>query len=144
LADWDGDGACDIIWTDPDDNNTVALWRNRIKETGDFNWDYQENPAPDLYCNERRGLGFFDRPVHLADVSGKSENLSRNWQALMIGILKEMGNRISFASRKTVERGDGYMIMIVPGNISTNSSTRSKKTELIYTGWMSMAMVELI
>ncbi|KAL4898828.1 hypothetical protein BDW74DRAFT_184352 [Aspergillus multicolor] len=37
LADWDGDGACDIIWTDPDNTNKPHLFRNRIKETGDFN-----------------------------------------------------------------------------------------------------------
>ncbi|CAG7955405.1 unnamed protein product [Penicillium salamii] len=73
LADWDGDGACDIIWTDPDNDNRVKLWRNRIKETGDFNWEYDSNPAPDLHCSEKRGLGLFDRPVHFADVSGNGK-----------------------------------------------------------------------
>lgn len=73
LVDWDGDGACDIIWTDPSNENRPRLWRNRIKDTGDFNWEYDADPAPDVYCPERKGLGFFDRPVHLADVSGSGK-----------------------------------------------------------------------
>ncbi|CAG8097452.1 unnamed protein product [Penicillium olsonii] len=73
LADWDGDGACDIIWTDPDNENRPKLWRNRIKETGNFDWEYVSNPAPDLHCSEKRGLGLFDRPVHFADISGNGK-----------------------------------------------------------------------
>jgi hypothetical protein len=73
LIDWDGDGACDIVWTDPLANNRPRLWRNRIKETGNFNWEYHENPAPALHCPERRGVGFFDRPVHFADISGNGK-----------------------------------------------------------------------
>ncbi|KAL4902118.1 hypothetical protein BDW74DRAFT_187076 [Aspergillus multicolor] len=70
LADWDGDGACDIIWTDPDNANKLHLFRNRIKETGDFNWEYNANPAPALSCPEKRGVGFFDHPVQIADITG--------------------------------------------------------------------------
>ena len=70
LVDWDGDGACDIVWTDPENKNRVSLWINRIKDTGEFNWEYHANPAPDLYCPEKRGIGQFDNPVHMADVSG--------------------------------------------------------------------------
>ncbi|KAK9590735.1 hypothetical protein V6Z92_003825 [Aspergillus fumigatus] len=73
LADWDGDGACDIIWTDPDNQNKVQVWRNMIKETGQFNWEYHSSAATQLYCPEHRGLGFFDRPVHFADVSGNGK-----------------------------------------------------------------------
>jgi hypothetical protein len=72
LADWDGDGACDIIWTDPDNTNRVRVWRNRILENDhqDFDWEYLADPAPELYCPETRGLGFFDHPVQFADISG--------------------------------------------------------------------------
>ncbi|KAL3463731.1 SGNH hydrolase-type esterase domain-containing protein [Aspergillus heterothallicus] len=73
LADWDGDGACDIIWTNPDDQNKVQVWRNKIKDTGSFDWEYNINAANELYCPEHRGLGFFDRPVHFADVSGNGK-----------------------------------------------------------------------
>ncbi|KAG2421959.1 hypothetical protein HFD88_005935 [Aspergillus terreus] len=73
LADWDGDGACDIIWTDPDNLNRAQVWRNKIKDTGSFDWDYNINAADELYCPEHRGLGFFDRPVHFADVSGNGK-----------------------------------------------------------------------
>ncbi|KAL2782461.1 hypothetical protein BJX66DRAFT_345814 [Aspergillus keveii] len=77
LADWDGDGVCDIIWTDPSNQNRVQLWRNRYKQDGQFNWEHDPNPAPQLYCPETRGLGFFDRPVHFADISG-----NRGWEYL--------------------------------------------------------------
>ncbi|KAL2819388.1 hypothetical protein BJX63DRAFT_428611 [Aspergillus granulosus] len=68
LADWDGDGVCDIIWTDPDNANRMHVWRNRIKETGSYNWEYHFDGTPS--CNEKRGIGFFDRPVHMADITG--------------------------------------------------------------------------
>ncbi|GIK05073.1 hypothetical protein Aspvir_009172 [Aspergillus viridinutans] len=73
LADWDGDGACDIIWVDPDNQNRVQLWRNTYKETGTWNWDNNANPAPDLYCPEKRGIGIFDLPVQFADISGNGK-----------------------------------------------------------------------
>ncbi|KAJ5797259.1 uncharacterized protein N7518_005799 [Penicillium psychrosexuale] len=73
LVDWDGDGVYDIIWTDPKNNNKPYLWRNNIKKTGDFNWKYDANPAPDLKCLEKGGVGFFDRPVYLADITGSME-----------------------------------------------------------------------
>ncbi|THC94729.1 hypothetical protein EYZ11_005768 [Aspergillus tanneri] len=74
LMDWDGDGACDIVWTDPDNDNRVHLWRNRIKETGSFDWEYQANPAPDLYCPEQRGQGIFDTSVRFADITGNGRD----------------------------------------------------------------------
>ncbi|KAH8785916.1 hypothetical protein F5883DRAFT_708664 [Diaporthe sp. PMI_573] len=69
LADWDGDGACDIIYTNPD-GGAVEVWLNRIKTTGDFNWEYIGNPAPMLSCDQRRGLGINDLAVRFADLSG--------------------------------------------------------------------------
>jgi len=60
LADWDGDGACDIIWTDPDNNNHVSVWLNGYKSSGSWNWVYLANPAPELSCNQKRGLGIYD------------------------------------------------------------------------------------
>jgi hypothetical protein len=73
LADWDGDGLCDIIWTDPNNNNSIRLWRNRYREVGEFEWEYHATPAPELYCPEERGIGYFDRPVHMADLTGNGK-----------------------------------------------------------------------
>jgi len=70
LVDWDGDGATDIVWVDPGNQNRVQLWRNRIKETGSFNWAYNSNPAPSLSCAQSRGVGIFDLAVRFADITG--------------------------------------------------------------------------
>lgn len=70
LVDWDGDGACDIVWVDPDNQNKPQLWRNLYKSTGKWDWEHIANPAPDLYCSETRGVGIFDLPVKFADISG--------------------------------------------------------------------------
>ncbi|KAL2827476.1 hypothetical protein BJY01DRAFT_229073 [Aspergillus pseudoustus] len=70
LADWDGDGICVIIWMDPSNQNRVQLWRNRCKQDGKFNWEHDPNPAAQLYCPESCGLGFFNRPIYFANISG--------------------------------------------------------------------------
>jgi len=89
LVDWDNDGVCDIVWTDPsmdilfllhdmreanylklDNQNHVSVWINQYKSKGTFTWNYLPNPAPTLYCPEKRGIGFHDIPVRFADISG--------------------------------------------------------------------------
>ncbi|KAL5337942.1 hypothetical protein BJX70DRAFT_399210 [Aspergillus crustosus] len=69
VADFNGDGACDIIWTDPDNNNAVNVFINRIKEMGDFTWHHIV-VGGGLECAEKRGIGPFDTPVHFADITG--------------------------------------------------------------------------
>ncbi|KAJ5214936.1 hypothetical protein N7468_010615 [Penicillium chermesinum] len=73
LVDWDGDGACDIVWVDPNNQNKPQLWKNQYKATGKWTWEYDSNPAPDLYCPEKRGVGIFDLPVKFADISGNGK-----------------------------------------------------------------------
>ncbi|KAK6846292.1 hypothetical protein PG987_001480 [Apiospora arundinis] len=70
LTDWDGDGACDIVWTDPDNNNRVQVWLNRYPTTGGWNWQHDANPASGLQCSQRRGLGIHDLAVRFADLTG--------------------------------------------------------------------------
>ncbi|EEU40647.1 uncharacterized protein NECHADRAFT_33967, partial [Fusarium vanettenii 77-13-4] len=74
LTDWDGDGKCDIVWVDPNNQNRVSVWRNNYTPGGGFNWQYLANPAPELYCPEKRGIGFHDIPVQFADVSGSGRS----------------------------------------------------------------------
>ncbi|KAM0547793.1 hypothetical protein ACHAPJ_010254 [Fusarium lateritium] len=69
LVDWNNDGACDIAWVDPDNNNKVSVWLNNYKTTGAFTWTYLADPAPVLNCPEKRGVGIHDLPVRFADVS---------------------------------------------------------------------------
>lgn len=60
LADWDGDGACDVIYTDPS-SGAVQVWINNYPKTGTWTWTYKSNPAPTLSCFQTRGLGIYDR-----------------------------------------------------------------------------------
>ncbi|KAK6063962.1 killer toxin subunits alpha beta [Seiridium cupressi] len=70
LVDWDGDGACAIVRSDPDNDNRVQLWLNKYPTTGAWNWAYNSNPAPSLYCPETRGIGIQDLPVQFGDLTG--------------------------------------------------------------------------
>ncbi|RTE69040.1 hypothetical protein BHE90_016583 [Fusarium euwallaceae] len=70
LVDWNNDGACDIAWVDPNNNNKVSVWLNNYKKTGTFTWTYLADPAPVLNCPEKRGVGIHDLAVRFADVSG--------------------------------------------------------------------------
>jgi hypothetical protein len=64
LVDWDGDGDCDIVWVDPDNNNKVSVWINNFPQTQDWAtaWEFIGTPAKAsaLQCSERRGLGVHD------------------------------------------------------------------------------------
>lgn len=59
LQDWDGDGACDIIYADPD-TGAVQVWLNTFPTTGSWDWTYLSDPTPALACAQKRGLGIFD------------------------------------------------------------------------------------
>ncbi|KAF5660854.1 integrin alpha n-terminal [Fusarium heterosporum] len=69
LVDWNNDGACDIAWVDPNNNNKVSVWLNNYKKTGAFTWTYLADPAPQLNCPEKRGVGIHDLAVRFADIS---------------------------------------------------------------------------
>lgn len=77
LADWDGDGLCDIIYVNPDSGYIDGLWINKFKTTGDLrkteNWQRVNNAGPrgsNSPCPERRGTGIFDLAVRFADIDG--------------------------------------------------------------------------
>ncbi|KAJ3548060.1 hypothetical protein NM208_g1190 [Fusarium decemcellulare] len=69
LADWDGDGACDIIYANPK-GGAVQVWINNYPKTGKWDWTHQDNPAPALSCSQTRGLGLYDLAVRFADITG--------------------------------------------------------------------------
>lgn len=67
LADWDGDGDCDIIYAAPDAG--VEVWINNYPTTG--TWDsWSRESWSGLTCDEEPGLGIFDLSVRFADISG--------------------------------------------------------------------------
>ncbi|KAK0099309.1 hypothetical protein ONS96_008539 [Cadophora gregata f. sp. sojae] len=70
LADWDGDGDCDIIYTNPN-GGAVQVWLNNYPTTKNWNsWTYLANPAPGVGCAEKRGVGIEDLAVRIADLTG--------------------------------------------------------------------------
>jgi hypothetical protein len=62
LVDWDGDGACDIVWTNPDDKHRVSVWLNRFPATGRWEWQALGTPAraAAVQCSHSKGLGIHD------------------------------------------------------------------------------------
>lgn len=72
LTDWDGDGACDIVWTNPDRENRPSVFLNKFPQTGQWQWEWSEYPlsSSQVYCPQNRGLGFRDLAVQFADISG--------------------------------------------------------------------------
>lgn len=58
LADWGGDGRCDIIYMDPK-TGVVQVWINE-GEDGLLGFKALEKPAPQLKCAHRNGLGLRD------------------------------------------------------------------------------------
>lgn len=60
LEDWDGDGDCDIIYSDPN-TGAVQVWINNYSSNGGkWDWTYLANPAPGVTCSQKQGLGIFD------------------------------------------------------------------------------------
>lgn len=59
LADWDGDGDCDIIWVNPVGGG-VEVFLNEYPTRGRWEWTHLTNPAPTLGCEQTRGLAIFD------------------------------------------------------------------------------------
>ncbi|KAK1239333.1 hypothetical protein MKX07_008821 [Trichoderma sp. CBMAI-0711] len=81
LMDWDGDGDCDIVWTDPDNDNRPSVWLNLYHTTGSWSdaktWDYFPNAqssASGVSCAEKRGFNLHDHAVQFADLTGNGRD----------------------------------------------------------------------
>lgn len=61
LANWDGDGDCDIIWANPENGN-VRVWINDYPTKGTWTGVFCEIPTAvlPLACSEKRGIGIHD------------------------------------------------------------------------------------
>jgi hypothetical protein len=76
LADWDGDGLCDIIYVNPDTGYMDGVWLNQYKTTRNLassaNWrSVRAGPHDSLApCPERRGTHIYDLAVRFADIDG--------------------------------------------------------------------------
>ncbi|KAJ4264235.1 hypothetical protein NW762_005429 [Fusarium torreyae] len=73
LADWDGDGTCDIILVDPSQEfKVVDVWLNERPYKDSWNWNHQANPesAQDVRCKDQKnGLGIDDLAIRFADLT---------------------------------------------------------------------------
>ncbi|KAF7549363.1 hypothetical protein G7Z17_g6445 [Cylindrodendrum hubeiense] len=71
LADWDGDGDCDIIYVDPN-NGAVEVFINEYPQRKKWEWTHLSNPVPDLGCSQKKGVGIDDLAVRFADLTGNN------------------------------------------------------------------------
>ncbi|KAL2256741.1 hypothetical protein VTK26DRAFT_1190 [Humicola hyalothermophila] len=75
LADWDGDGLCDIIHVDWAGVDAMEVWINKYKKNGNFNeWEHWTEgnglPDPAPWCFPPDGHGVLDNSVQFADLDG--------------------------------------------------------------------------
>jgi hypothetical protein len=73
LADWEGDGLCDIIYVNSD-NGEMDVWLNQYQKGGDITkWTHVTDTGPRgtlTPCPEKRGIGIYDLAVRFADIDG--------------------------------------------------------------------------
>ncbi|KAK8001952.1 hypothetical protein PG991_014174 [Apiospora marii] len=70
LADWDGDGKCDVLSQRKSDG-ALEWWRNGYdKATGRFSFEYKGFVAGSDKCSQGWGVSIFDRGLRLADIDG--------------------------------------------------------------------------
>ncbi|KAK8855247.1 carbohydrate esterase family 3 protein [Apiospora arundinis] len=70
LADWDGDGKCDVLSQRKSDG-ALEWWRNGYdKATGRFTFEYKGFVDGSNRCNQGWGVNLFDRGLRLADIDG--------------------------------------------------------------------------
>ncbi|KAL2859212.1 hypothetical protein BJX68DRAFT_252247 [Aspergillus pseudodeflectus] len=81
LMDWDGDGDCDIVWTDPDNDSRPSVWLNYYRKTKDWSkpgtWELFRNAdssASGVSCTEHRGFDLHDQAVQFADIDGNGRD----------------------------------------------------------------------
>ncbi|KAK3986531.1 killer toxin subunits alpha beta [Cladorrhinum sp. PSN332] len=81
LADWDGDGLCDIIYVNPDTGSMDGLWLNKYKTVRDLrqaeNWQRVNSAGPrgsNQPWPECRGTHIYDLAVRFADVDGNGRS----------------------------------------------------------------------
>ncbi|GAB1314669.1 hypothetical protein MFIFM68171_04879 [Madurella fahalii] len=128
LADWNGDGICDIIYVNPDTGYMEGLWINQHELTRDLlsplnfvrvtNW--LDGPGPNnAPCPERHGVGIHDLAVRFADIDGDGradylciEKDGRTW-----GYLNNDDNTLTYVSQfKKTEGKDRANIRFVDVN----------------------------
>lgn len=125
LADWDGDGLCDIIYVNPSTGYIDGLWLNKFATTGNLrtqaNWQRVTNAGPrggQRPCTERRGMAIYDLSVRFADITGNGradclgiEKDGRTW-----GYLNNPGGLTYVSQIKKTEGKDRVNIRYVDVN----------------------------
>ncbi|KAK4903718.1 Glucan endo-1,3-alpha-glucosidase agn1 [Elasticomyces elasticus] len=68
LADWNGDGMCDVIYHDAS-NGQAEWWKNTYTPKGGVGFEY-EGWIDNAVCDSGTGVGLFDLGLRFADIDG--------------------------------------------------------------------------
>lgn len=77
LEDWNDDGVCDIIYSDPD-TGAVRVFINEYVEKKTWDGAFREVPVDGLSCEHRSGIGLHDCEFYTFPSSPISKYLTRS------------------------------------------------------------------
>ncbi|KAK4442239.1 hypothetical protein QBC34DRAFT_455938 [Podospora aff. communis PSN243] len=115
LADWDGDGLCDIIWVTNSPGGPIFVWVNKYGQNGKtgkdgFAWEGRRAIHPgDGKARQMRGVGLHDMGVHFADLDGdgRADMISLEKNGRAFGWINKGGGAWTYhAQLKTSEGRD--------------------------------------
>jgi hypothetical protein len=67
IADWDGDGKCDIL-SQRQSDGALEMWKNNWNSVSGWNFEYKGFVTGPATCTEGWGVNIFDRGLRLADL----------------------------------------------------------------------------
>ncbi|KAK4182717.1 hypothetical protein QBC35DRAFT_546288 [Podospora australis] len=108
LADWDGNGRCDVLVQNKA-TGALTLWHNNYNpSTGKLTFTNQGVKSGPASCKEGWGVGIFDRGVRLADIDGdgRADYLCLTPEGLVTAWLNRVSGWVDAGQVKATEGFD--------------------------------------